>query len=153
MVTSFLLGPPSNCLILWRAFSQWKHSLVIVQYKRSNLVSFTRANLIWFWRCINLFFIQYNSISGTFHFISYYGKNMSTTLTFLFVSLSYRKGSGQPDVKGHWAQTLFFRGLTITHTEGKVTHTQTHLHSNTYTFTFTFTHTHFWVHTQKLICA
>lgn len=38
--------------------------------------------------------------------ISYYGKNMSPTLTLLFISLPYRKGSGQPEVKGRCAQTL-----------------------------------------------
>lgn len=33
---------------------------------------------------------------SVFYIRSFYGQNMSATLTFVFVSLSYRKGSGQP---------------------------------------------------------
>lgn len=79
---------------------------------------------------------------------SFYGKNMSATLTIVFVSLSYRKGSGQPRSEGSLSSDTL-----IINTSVKVTRTD----CNTYTLTLrrshtpTHAHVHVHVHTLRLL--
>lgn len=99
---------------------------------------------------------QWKSLSTQFHFLyslflyckiqpvsvlyvrSFYGKNMSATLTIVFVSLSYRKGSGQP-----WSEGSLSSDTLIINTSVKVTRTD----CNTYTLTLRRTHTPTRTHT------
>lgn len=62
---------------------------------------------------------------------SFYGKNMSATLTFVFVSLSYRKGSGQPRREGSLSSdTHNYKHIGESHTR-RLLHLRCHTHTQT----------------------